>query len=99
MRRMSTHFRRPGVGTHDAQVETSIRHSAGEQGIDLAIPANAFLLANRTPQGWLLTGCSNIKAAFDKAGSLVRQGNTGVYVLNSLNGGVVGFNRDGQPDW
>ncbi len=96
---MYTHWRRPNTGTHGAQVETSIRHAAGEQGIDLAIPANAFLLAKRTPQGWLVTGCKELGVAFDKAGSLVRQGNTDVYVLNSLHGGIVGFNRDGQPDW
>lgn len=96
---MHTHWRRPSAGTHDAQVETSLRHAAGEQGVDLAIPANAFLLAKKTPQGWLLTGYREIRAAFDKAGSLVRQGDTDVYVLNSLDGGVAGFNRDGQPDW
>ena len=87
------------MGGPDAQVETYIRHAAGEQGFDLAIPANAFLLAQKTPQGWLLTSFRDIGAAFTEGCSLVRQGNTDVYVLNSLQGGVVGFNREGQPDW
>ncbi len=84
---------------HDQNLEAAIRHAAGERGLDLAIPANAFLIAKKTPQGWLLEGFADMGTAFEKAGSLARQGNTDVYVVNSFNGGVVGFDGQGQPDW
>ncbi len=96
---MYPQWRRTSVDDPKALAEASIRHAAGKEGFDLAIPANSYLLAKSTPQGWLFTGFRDLGTAFDKAGSLARQGNTEVYVLNSLHGGVVGFTRDGQPDW
>ncbi len=91
-------WRRP-TALHDQLLETYIRHAAGEQGFDLAIPSNAFLVAKKTSSGWLLENFRDVGAAFDKASSLVHQGIRDVYVLNSFDGGVVGFDREGKPQW
>jgi hypothetical protein len=96
---MYTQWRRASVGSPAAQLETFIRHAAGEQGFDLALPANAFLLAQKSTRGWLLRGFRDLGAAFAEAGSLARQGSTDVHVLSSLQGGIVGFDREGHPNW
>lgn len=80
-------------------VECNIRRAAAVRGLNLALPANAFLLAKNTPQGWQLTGYPELGAAVETARFLAGQGNTNVCVLNSVNGGVARFNRDGQIDW
>ncbi len=84
---------------HDPLLETYIRHAAGEQGFDLAIPSNAFLVAKKASSGWLLENFRDMEAALDKARSLVCQGIRDVYVVNSFDGGVVGFDREGKPQW
>ena len=80
-------------------VESEIRRAAAGQGLNLALPENAYWVAKNTPQGWLLTGHSDFGAAVERAKFLAGWGNTEIYILNSINGGVARFNRDGQIDW
>jgi hypothetical protein len=80
-------------------LESAIREAAGEQGLNLMLPASAFLLAKNTPQGWQLTSFSEFGPAFDRGDWLASQGNIDVYVLNSVNGGVASCTGDGQVVW
>jgi hypothetical protein len=51
--------------------------------VDLTLPNNAFIVAQKTPQGWILNPFSDLHAAENYAREMDRIGNKDVYVMSA----------------